>query len=106
MNKPRGDPNEAYPRSKTDCHTVCFYPFMVPNSLVDSVRTLVERVRAEYPGAELHAVLSTAAGMVIKAFVGIEWMERHVLGLTAPTNFFRNGNQSDPYEDRVPTRGV
>jgi hypothetical protein len=54
------------------------------------IRSLAEAARATQPPGGLLGLTYVVAMNVVKDFLGLPWMERHVMGKAAPTDFFRN----------------
>lgn len=53
------------------------------------LRIEAQRIRALYPN-DLRGAIYVVAGRVIGYFLGLEWLELHVMNTTAPTDYFKN----------------
>jgi hypothetical protein len=62
-----------------------------PADSIQKLRRLARDVRARHPaGGGLWWLSYGVAMRVLIAFLGIEWAERHVMGSSSPTDFFKN----------------
>ncbi len=62
---------------------------MAHQKTFDSVKAHIEEVRLSgiAPPGQLAYITSC---LILRSFLGLEWLERHVMGNTAPTDFFCN----------------
>jgi hypothetical protein len=50
----------------------------------------VEQIHSSQPNLDHFGRCYVVASRVLKEFLGIDWLEQHVMGTSAPTDFFRN----------------
>jgi hypothetical protein len=56
----------------------------------ESVRQIIDGARVALPGGDVFSISYIVAGQIVKAFFGLEWLEKHILDVSAPTDFFKN----------------
>jgi hypothetical protein len=50
----------------------------------------ISDIRTKNPNYSHHDLCVVTAMMIVKEFLGLDWMQRHVTGTGAPTDFFKN----------------
>jgi hypothetical protein len=63
---------------------------LTPSDVQKALATLISDLRIAQPNYTHHDRCYMTGLMLLRNFVGPEWMEKHVTGKTAPTVFFKN----------------
>ena len=57
---------------------------------IEAIRGMALELRAKNPEFDHLNIAYSVAGLVVRSFLGLPWLEKNVLGASAPTDFFRN----------------